>query len=569
MPTILLIEDNALTRKLVRVTLAPEGFDVLEVNSGARAIEELQQRIPDLVLLDLGLCDVDGFDLFDQLRRIAPRTPFVAFTGLNDEGRLRKAGFCEVLVKPVEPLRLVQMVTALTQASPGSGLALPRATTRDRAWHAVTSMLARLTELITDAYSVREAVGLLLESLLDAAGFPFGIAWSAGSDGTLRRCAQIGWTEERATWLAALWEGESALARALDTGLPVGVSRSAGNELFDSHLGSVILVPLQRGDRPIGVLLLGSPNELTNEWLQLAAVLGGPITQAITLASTAARLSASEHKFRGIADSTGDGIVLTDARGRINFVNDAAERLLGRHASSTLGLEIAAVIPFLATGSSTGNINHDGHSVPIDVTTRMFDDPPGVPNHVYLLRDLSDRAQLEHLATLANQDALTGIANRRRFDEFLAGRLANARRHDLKCSLLLVDLDHFKAINDTYGHQAGDLVLRAVANVIASHTRSSDLGARFGGDELAMVLDHTGVDGARTCAAKVRAQISELEIPFAGTTIRIAASVGIATFPSDAVTPEELLGAADRALYQVKQRRSTTPTLHAVAGDPS
>lgn len=147
-------------------------------------------------------------------------------------------------------------------------------------------------------------------------------------------------------------------------------------------------------------------------------------------------------------------------------------------------------------------------------------------------------------------DGLTGVANRRSFNEMLAREYERARRYDHPLSLVMIDLDHLKKINDTYGHQAGDEAIRAIGTVLRQSSRSVDLPARYGGEEFCVLLPNTEIDMAEQLAERLRRLINEVEIPQVGL---ISASIGVATFPQHADDPDILLKRADEALYVAKQ----------------
>jgi diguanylate cyclase (GGDEF)-like protein len=159
----------------------------------------------------------------------------------------------------------------------------------------------------------------------------------------------------------------------------------------------------------------------------------------------------------------------------------------------------------------------------------------------------------EHVEKLATTDGLTGLLNRRTFNSQLAARLREAQRYRKHLSLLLVDIDHFKKVNDTHGHPAGDSVLRGVAAVAASQARETDLVARYGGEELALVLPETDSAGARAIAERLRAAVASADHPTEKGHLRVTISLGIATWPGDGAAAEELIEAADKALYRAKQ----------------
>lgn len=155
----------------------------------------------------------------------------------------------------------------------------------------------------------------------------------------------------------------------------------------------------------------------------------------------------------------------------------------------------------------------------------------------------------QKLAALATTDGLTGIPNRRMFDERLAMEVERAHRYGFPLSLALLDVDHFKLYNDTYGHQAGDEVLKAVAQILQNSVREADMVARYGGEEFVLVLPHTDGLEALTVAEHCRAALEAYPWPE-----RLAtASFGIATFTDALTTAPEMIHAADRALYSSKQ----------------
>ncbi len=177
-------------------------------------------------------------------------------------------------------------------------------------------------------------------------------------------------------------------------------------------------------------------------------------------------------------------------------------------------------------------------------------------------RDVTDRKMLEQkLELLSRSDPLTGVFNRRRFDETLETQLAHARRYRKHGALLIVDLDHFKQVNDEFGHAAGDEALRAVARLLAANLRQTDtlgrdaagLVARLGGDEFALLLPETDAAGAEAVAGRLVEALAAEPLDIGGKPVQLGISVGAATFgDTDFPTVEELLAAADRAMYVVK-----------------
>ena len=161
--------------------------------------------------------------------------------------------------------------------------------------------------------------------------------------------------------------------------------------------------------------------------------------------------------------------------------------------------------------------------------------------------------EIEEVSQRARTDALTGLANRRHFDEQLRRVLAETDRFGGTSSLILVDIDDFKKVNDTYGHEAGDAVLRQLGKILGDGVRAVDICARYGGEEMVILLPQTPIAGASELAERLRTAIAERAVLFEGTAIRVTASFGIAGYPETVPHGDWLFPATDRALYQAKE----------------
>ena len=178
--------------------------------------------------------------------------------------------------------------------------------------------------------------------------------------------------------------------------------------------------------------------------------------------------------------------------------------------------------------------------------------------HVNLERAYS--AHLEELSqrlrNMAYRDALTGLFNHRYFYEQLSHEVERSVRYNQPLTLLLMDMDNFKYINDTYGHMAGDKFLGMVGQAISRQIRSSDIGARYGGDEFVVLLPNTGPGEARSTADKLELAVrSTAALTAMDDSMKLGISIGLATCPDDSRSPGELLQVADSRLYEVKATR--------------
>ncbi len=223
-----------------------------------------------------------------------------------------------------------------------------------------------------------------------------------------------------------------------------------------------------------------------------------------------------------------------------------------------LSLKNFALAPLLAQDRALGVILVDNRWTDQPITESALDDLQSVAN---LAAVGVERARLhERIKRMAEQDGLTGLLNRRRFDELAQSTFHDCRQHGEDLSLLLLDVDHFKDINDHHGHLAGDDVLRTLAHLVSERVRRGDLAARYGGDELAIVLPRaSGQEARRVAEDLARAARSTDFAPNPTATadrhhppLRATVSIGVATAHRACTSHTQLLSEADQALYQAK-----------------
>jgi diguanylate cyclase (GGDEF)-like protein len=169
------------------------------------------------------------------------------------------------------------------------------------------------------------------------------------------------------------------------------------------------------------------------------------------------------------------------------------------------------------------------------------------------------QAQLMEIQRLQGQlreqairDPLTNLYNRRYMQETFERELASAQRHQQAVTVIMMDIDHFKRLNDTYGHKAGDLMLQALGDLLRNETRDYDVACRYGGEEFVVIMPGARVETARPRAEQLRSQFADLHLEFSGMVLQATISVGVAIFPLHGETSDALLRAADQALYAAK-----------------
>jgi diguanylate cyclase (GGDEF)-like protein len=260
-----------------------------------------------------------------------------------------------------------------------------------------------------------------------------------------------------------------------------------------------------------------------------------------------------------------DPLVVVNHRGILIDANVSALKMLGVDRADLPSRTIAQFLGtwppegLNRTGSATGEATIGGQIY--DIAFSSLELASEHTDVVLVFRDVTVRREAERslrkmqkeLERLAHTDSLTGLYNRRIFMQRLEEEVERVRRHGSVLSVLLFDLDFFKKINDTFGHDTGDMVLAAVARVTTEVKRVSDVAARIGGEEFALLLPETDQQGAVQLAQRLRASIEKhLYLSASGSPVTVTASIGVATATTGARDVDKLLSSADRQLYRAK-----------------
>jgi diguanylate cyclase (GGDEF)-like protein/PAS domain S-box-containing protein len=344
-------------------------------------------------------------------------------------------------------------------------------------------------------------------------------------------------------------------------------------------VGATGAVLTAQGRGPIN-LMPGSTGEKTlllQGFIACTVLLVLPVASLLTQRRIIAeRWRESEARYRTIADSLGDAIIDVAADGTIRYASSAIAGMTGLPSDAVVGSSAQDFIfaddaPTVAEAyrqaletpgravivQYRGAPVDDGERRWFEASIRAVTAQGEALGIVGSIRDISDRKSLElSLTREARLDPLTGLANRRAFLEQLEQRCAatpSASPNARAGSLAILDLDHFKRINDRYGHPAGDAVLQAVATEAMRFCRSHDLVARIGGEEFCVIFGGATMADAETAADRLRQAIRALRIPIGdGQTITVTASIGLAEIVPGGAAPE-ILKRADTALYEAKR----------------
>jgi len=441
---VLVVDDIATNVRLLQARLTAEYFQVVTASSGQEALDVCGRERIDVILLDVMMPGLDGFEVCRRLKS-DPKThhvPIVMVTALDQPSdRLQglSCGADDFLTKPVDDVALITRVKNLARLKTLNDELLMRVSTSQRFGAAETAALQR-------ALSSEGGRILIVED--DA---PAGLKMKEALQGLHE--------------VAVESSPEEALARMVA-------------EEFDAALVSLDLKDFD----------------------------------GLRLCSHLRSLEVTRHlPIIVLVEPGGEARLM---RGFDMGVNDYLVRPVERH-------ELMARV---AT-----QIKRKRHSDFL-------------------------RGQIQESFELAVTDGLTGLFNRRYMEIHLGTLVTDAARTGRDLSLLIIDVDHFKAVNDTYGHDAGDFVIRTVAERLKRNTRDADLACRMGGEEFLLIMPDTPLSGAYQIGERIRSRIASEPFIYRDGRIRVTASVGIATLEGENDTPEALLKRADNALYAAKRR---------------
>ena len=302
------------------------------------------------------------------------------------------------------------------------------------------------------------------------------------------------------------------------------------------------------------------------------------VSSAIRDVSERKKSAEAMARLAAIVEAAYDAIISEDLQGVIRSWNPAAERMFGYSAKEVVGENISILIPAerederlrileqIRRGErvepyETVRRRKDGSLIDIWLTTSpLLDSHGSVIGAAKIARDLTERREMERkLREEARTDTLTGTATRRYFQELAERELARARRHGGTLSIVAIDVDRFKSINDEYGHAVGDLVLQGLARECRQILREEDVMGRLGGDEFACLLPETDPRIAAKVGERLRTAVAGVELAIgSGATLRFTVSVGIAASTADDAAIDTLLLRADKALYSAKRAGRNT-----------
>ena len=529
---ILIVEDERVVALNLQQRLIKLGYEIVgRAASGAQALELAEQGKPDMVLMDIHIeGDMDGIDTAAQLLS-RYRLQVIYLTAYSEDTTLQRAKVTQPYGYLLKPFSERELHTTLQMA------------------------LQRRTSDIALAES-EERARLALEAV------------SMGSWELLPATSEL-----RTFGLASELLGDGSGSGAMDLEALLNCVHQNDREVIRLAVNRAV-----QGDTPCCIEFRQLRTNRPLRWIRIfARVFVAPSTAAprlIGIAQDITERRATEMHLREAAtifEETRDGLFILDQDYKLTSANPALARMTGIEPSNWIGKELPFLMPQALTeqlhdklwvqlkreGSWQGELlikKPAGEQFPARLSLNVVRDCAlEWTQAIGILSDVSElRGVQAKLQQLAHYDQLTGLANRLLMQDRLVQAIYRGRRYGLRVAVLFLDLDHFKRINDSFGHAIGDLVLREAAIRIKSSIRNDDTAARHGGDEFVVIVEKFADQShVMTLAEKLRTALAQPML-IGGQVFHISSSIGIALFPENGGGEEQLLRGADTAMYEAK-----------------
>ena len=606
---VLIVEDDPVQLKLMRLTFEYAGFKINTATNGVDALKLAETFEPAIIVSDILMPAMDGFQLCYALREHPAlyRTPLLLISAnyveASDRVFAERLGANAYIARDNGLKHIIKSALAILDSAPAPiASAVDRIELDTERYARVASQLERqaglhsacmqrvavqgailhelsvVSETLARRMDFEAAMEEILAHCLDGAGLSKGALYLF-KGGQLYLRAQYGLSE---TLQAAqdIFE-ETALCEQIaaqddplvlpGNGLPASQTEKL---LSRAHAKSALIIPIRSPHESLGVLMMFSSHRdlLESEWYMFGRSLAAQIAQTIILSRTFFTLSESEHRYRMLFEGANDGIVVTDDTLKIIDANPALsllcglarEDLIGKQADEMLMAETLLPQRNEASGElKRTRILRGEFPLRTKLGTERIVQLSGSRVSQHLIMNIfhdvtEERMAYEMVQRLAYTDMLTQLANRASLDAQLLKSLEIARARNETLALLLMDMVDFRVINDTLGHQNGDLLLVQVAQRLKAALWETDLVARLGGDEFAVLLnriaDPQHID---IVILKIEQAIRE---PFsvAGIMLDVQMTIGVALYPAHGVDVDTLFRHADIAMYAAKARQEAS-----------
>jgi diguanylate cyclase (GGDEF)-like protein/PAS domain S-box-containing protein len=547
---VLLIEDDGEDAQRILAALeaaSEQSYQVVQVNSLAAALAQQKEEACDVILLDLTLPDGKGIEAFDRIFKVAPRALILVLSGATDEEVAREAvklGAYEYFDKASVDAHWLPHALRYMMQRKASQEALRNSEERFR------------------AMSDESPLGIFVSDEQGECVY---------TNAAYHKISGLDFTQALGTnWSMAIHPDDRARIVAEWREAVRGKAPFKTEVRFMREDGTIVWTRLNAAAMDDGPSECGRVQ--TVEDISARKVAEGELARA------EAALFAEKERAQVTLNSIGDAVLCTDVAGNVTYLNKVAEKMTGWSASEAMSQPLNKVFrvvdgttrePIVNPGqqamaenrtvglaSNSILLRRDGSESAIEDSSAPIHDRDGqVTGAVLVFHDVSEsRAMAEKMSHLAQHDFLTGLPNRMLLQERFSRAIGQAQRHHKQVAVLFVDLDYFKTINDSLGHDIGDRLLQSVAERLVSCVRSTDTVCRQGGDEFVILLAE--IEHHRDAAQIAEKLLAALLAPhfIDGNELHVTLSIGISIYPDDAATAEAVMQNADAAMYHAKAK---------------
>lgn len=594
---ILLVEDEIAHAELIRRSFASEA-DHMELTV-SRSIREakarLSESVPDVILADFLLPDGRGTELLQGDREKQP-CPVVIMTSHGNEKvavDAMKAGALDYIIKSKEILADMPHICGRILREWDHITEQKQKEEEIREKNSIIQLIHEITVAVNEALTVDDVILICLKRICEHTGWPVGHMYQpmGNHNGSLMLESTNLWyfkepekfiNLKKITAIANFKPGEGLPGRVYETRRPAWIpdvttdpnfhrTHYARDQNLDIGVRGALAFPILEGNKVVSVLEFFSeqiekPMRLLIEVVANLAIQLGRVTER-------KRAEGDLRKLSRVVEQSSTSVVITDTDGKIEYVNPKFIRLTGYDRKDIIGQnprilksgetpaeEYQRIWEIISSGGEWKGVFHNkkknGELYWEQASISPIRNEKGEITHFLGIKeDITEHKKFEtQLLYMAVHDPLTNLFNRRRFREELEYWTAQSRRHNVIGALLFLDMDDFKHINDTLGHQVGDELLVRIADMLRERLRETDILARLGGDEFAVILPHTNTEQALLISRQLGELIRNYTFVAKNERhINVSVSIGVVLFPEHGIDADTLLACSDLALYKAKE----------------
>lgn len=576
--SILIVDDDKTTTSILNHMLSPYADTIITATDGIEGLARFQEHSPDIILSDINMPRMDGLEMVEEIRKIDENVKIAIFTDFEKRDILLKSielGVNQFLSKPFASKSFSKTIQQLHTEVIEKRRSNREILRQQNILHAINKMSHNFLQQPDWTKALQQE----MENLKQASSMSSIFIYKNESDKSTLMTHQLLYINDNPAAKSKKhihyrknyfmrWKNQ------LEKNLPVNGSREdydkSKKKLLDLFkINSLLILPIFVQNKWWGFLGIGDEHKETLEASNVemlstaASIIGAAINNRNNLKSLEMSSAVSEH--------TMDGVLITDNNNQIVHVNDAFTSITGYSASSVIGKDPKILKSgqhdkhfyqkiwdqLSMNGYWQGEITNRKKNGEIYIewlSINAIKDAQGqIENFIGIFSDVTHQRKDAHAqAYLATHDPLTGLSNRLLFNDRLEHAIDHAARFHKCISLVFCDLDNFKYINDTFGHSAGDEILKKVAHSLKDILRKEDTICRFGGDEFVILVEELESFEYLDNILQRISNLSNTPCLIEGNATSVGMSIGAAIYPDDGIDPQTLIKAADSAMYKAK-----------------